>query len=85
MTDSFNVEVVMHQGSTLNLFLFKMVMDRVADKIRQEYTCTMMFADLVGQHSGKDSWSRDGKGGFVYMVVVNCSRIVEEMLGRDSR
>ena len=41
------VEVGLHQGSTLNPFLFAMVMDRLTDGVRQESPRTMIFADDV--------------------------------------
>eukprot|EP00064_Thunnus_orientalis_P000136 superscaffoldBa00000006_g136 len=45
VTDGFEVEVGLHQGSALSPFLFAMAMDRLTDKIRQEFPWTMMFAD----------------------------------------
>ncbi|XP_051788831.1 uncharacterized protein LOC127529414 [Erpetoichthys calabaricus] len=47
VTDAFNMEVGLHQGSDLSPFLFVMVMDRLTDEIRQESPCTMMFADDI--------------------------------------
>ena len=35
MTGEFKVEVTLHQGSTLNTFLFAIVMDRLMDEVRQ--------------------------------------------------
>lgn len=46
-TESFKVEVGLHQGSTMSPFLFAMVMDRLTDEIRQESPWTMMFADDI--------------------------------------
>ena len=45
--DGFKVEVGLHQCSALNHFLFAMVMNRLTDKIRQESSQTMMFADDI--------------------------------------
>lgn len=39
------VEVGLHQGSSLSPFWYANVMDRLTDKIRQETSWTMMFAD----------------------------------------
>ncbi|KAG2458644.1 RTBS polymerase, partial [Polypterus senegalus] len=47
VTDAFKVEVGLHQRSALSLFLFAMVMDSLTDKIRQESSWTMMFADDI--------------------------------------
>ena len=47
MTEGFKVEVGLHQGSTLNPFLFAMVMDRLNDEVRQESSWNMMFADDI--------------------------------------
>ncbi|KAI5610001.1 hypothetical protein C0J50_5673 [Silurus asotus] len=46
-TDWFRVKVGLHQGSALNPFLFAVVMDRLMDKVRQESSWTMMFADDI--------------------------------------
>ncbi|KAK3565083.1 hypothetical protein QTP86_033141 [Hemibagrus guttatus] len=46
-TEEFNVEVGLHQGSALSLFLFAMVMDQLSEEVRQESPCTMMFADDI--------------------------------------
>ena len=43
----FEVNVGLHQGSALSPCLLKMVMDRMADKIREEAAWTMMFADGI--------------------------------------
>ncbi|MBN3293374.1 LORF2 protein, partial [Polypterus senegalus] len=45
--DAFKMEVGLHLDSALSPFLFAMVMDRLTDKIRQEYPWTMMFADDI--------------------------------------
>ena len=51
LTEEFKVEVELHQGSALSLFLFAMVMrhtDRLTDEVRQESSWTVMFAgDIV--------------------------------------
>ena len=47
MTEGFKVEVGLHQGSALSPFLFAMVMDRLTDKVRQESSWNMMFADDI--------------------------------------
>ncbi|KAI5108115.1 hypothetical protein C0J45_1709 [Silurus meridionalis] len=46
-TDWFKVEVVLHQGSALNPFLFAVVMDRLTDEVKQESPWTLMFADDI--------------------------------------
>ncbi|KAI5089397.1 hypothetical protein C0J45_20805 [Silurus meridionalis] len=46
-TDWFKVEVGLHQGLALSPFLFAVVMDRLTDKVRQEPSWTMMFADYI--------------------------------------
>ena len=45
MTEGFQVQVGLHQGSALSPFLFAMVMDRLTDDARQESPWTMLFAD----------------------------------------
>lgn len=45
--DMFKLEVGLDQGSTLSPFLFALVMDRLADELRQEFTWTMMSAEAV--------------------------------------
>ncbi|RXN38888.1 Retrovirus-related Pol poly LINE-1 [Labeo rohita] len=47
VTEEFNVEVGLHQGSALSPFLFALVMDRMTDEVRQESPWTMMFADDI--------------------------------------
>ncbi|KAK3540824.1 hypothetical protein QTP86_002367 [Hemibagrus guttatus] len=46
-TEEFKVEVGLHQGSTLNPFLFAIVMDQLSEEVRQESPWTMMFADDI--------------------------------------
>ena len=41
------VKVGLHQGSTLSLFLFAVIMDRLTDEIRRELPWTMVFADDI--------------------------------------
>ena len=47
VTEGFDVKVGLHQGSALSPCLFAMVMDRMADEIREEGPRTMMFADDI--------------------------------------
>ena len=47
VTEGFEVKVGLHQGSALSPCLFAMVMDRMADEIREEAPWTMMFADDI--------------------------------------
>ncbi|KAK3506756.1 hypothetical protein QTP70_023753, partial [Hemibagrus guttatus] len=47
MTEEFNVEVGLHQGSALSPFLFAIVMDQLSEEVRQESPWTMMFADDI--------------------------------------
>ncbi|KAK3552554.1 hypothetical protein QTP86_014821, partial [Hemibagrus guttatus] len=46
-TEELNVEVGLHQGSTLSPFLFAIVMDQLSEEVRQESPWTMMFADDI--------------------------------------
>ena len=46
-TKNFKVKVGLHQGSTLSLFLFSVVMDRLTDEVRREPPWTMLFADDI--------------------------------------
>ncbi|KAK3570432.1 hypothetical protein QTP86_019316 [Hemibagrus guttatus] len=46
-TEEFKVEVGLHQGSALSLFLFAIVMDQLSEEVRQESPWTMMFADDI--------------------------------------
>lgn len=45
VTDGFQVVVELNQGSAPSPFLFAMVMDKLANKVRQESPWTLMFAD----------------------------------------
>ncbi|KAK3564237.1 hypothetical protein QTP86_011967 [Hemibagrus guttatus] len=47
LTEEFNVEVGLHQGSALSPFLFAIVMDQLSEEVRQESPWTMMFADDI--------------------------------------
>ncbi|KAK3528582.1 hypothetical protein QTP70_003752 [Hemibagrus guttatus] len=46
-TEEFNVEVGLHQGSTLSPFLFAIVMDQLSEEVRQESPWTMFADDIV--------------------------------------
>ncbi|KAK3556575.1 hypothetical protein QTP70_010770 [Hemibagrus guttatus] len=46
-TEEFKVEVGLHQGSALSLFLFAIVMDQLSEEVRQQSPWTMMFADDI--------------------------------------
>ena len=46
-TESFMVEIGLHQGLALSPFLFAMIMDRLTDKLRREPPWTMLFADDI--------------------------------------
>ncbi|KAK3511968.1 hypothetical protein QTP70_027665, partial [Hemibagrus guttatus] len=46
-TEEFKVEVGLHQGSALSLFLFAIVMDQLSEEDRQESPWTIMFADDI--------------------------------------
>ena len=45
VTQGFEVEVGLHQGSALSPCLFAMMMDMMTDDIREEAPWTMMFAE----------------------------------------
>ena len=47
MTDALKVEVGLHQQSVLNPFLFVLVLVRLTDDVRQEYSWMMKFADDI--------------------------------------
>ena len=46
-TKDIKVEVGLHHGSALSLFLFPLVMNRLTDDVRQESKWRMMFASVV--------------------------------------
>ena len=46
-TESFKVEVGLHQGSALSPFLFAVIMDMPTDKVRRKPLSTMLFADDI--------------------------------------
>ena len=45
--ESVKVKVRLHQGSTLNPFLFAVIMKRLTDEVRREPSWTMLFADDI--------------------------------------
>ena len=47
VTEGFELKVGLIQGSALSPCLFAMVMDRMADDVREEAPWTMMFADAI--------------------------------------
>ena len=47
VTEGFEGKVGLHQRSALSPCLSAMVMDRMTDEIREEASCTMMFADDI--------------------------------------
>ena len=47
LTESFQVKVGLHQGSSLSPFLFAVIMDRLTDELREEPPWTMMFVDDI--------------------------------------
>ena len=46
-TESFKVQVGLHQGLTLSPFLFTVIMNRLTDEVRRESPWTMLFADNI--------------------------------------
>ena len=47
VTDGFNLEVGLHQGSAPSPFLFAMVMNRMTGEVRQESLWTIIFLDDI--------------------------------------
>ena len=47
VTEYFKVEVGLHQGLALSLFLFAVLMDRLTDEVRLESLWNMLFADDI--------------------------------------
>ncbi|KAK3522813.1 hypothetical protein QTP86_002563, partial [Hemibagrus guttatus] len=65
-TEELKVEVGLHQGSALSLFLFAMVTDQLSEEVRQESPCTMMFADDIvicseSREQVKKTWRGKGR------------------------
>ena len=46
-TESFKVNIRLHQRLALSLFLFPVIMDRLTDEIKREPPWTMLFADDI--------------------------------------
>ena len=46
-SDSFNVDVGLHQGSALSPYLFLILMDALTEGVRKEVPESMMFADDI--------------------------------------
>ena len=52
LTDEFPITIGVHQGSTLNPFLFAIVMDKITKSIHEDIPWCMLFADdivLIGE------------------------------------
>ena len=47
VTNDFFVVMVLHQGSTLNPFLFSLIMDDLTREIQDELPWSMLFADNI--------------------------------------
>ena len=45
--ESFKVKVILYQRSTLNPFLFAVIMDRLIDEVKREPPWTMLFANDI--------------------------------------
>lgn len=63
VTDGLKLGVGVHQESALGSVLFAMVMDRLTDKIRQESTWVMRFADDIVICRVGSRWRRAWSGG----------------------
>ncbi|KAK3559241.1 hypothetical protein QTP86_008352 [Hemibagrus guttatus] len=65
-TEEFKVEVGLHQGSALSLFLFAIVMYQLSEDVRQDSPWTMMFADdIVICSESREQGAGGGKPGEV--------------------
>ena len=53
-SDSFNVDVGLHQGSTLSPYLFLILMDVLTEGVRKEVPESMMFADDIVLCGGRE-------------------------------
>ena len=53
-SDSFNVDVGLHQGSTLSPYLFLVLMDVLTEGVRKEVPEYMMFADDIVLCGGRE-------------------------------
>ena len=53
-SDSFKVDMGLHQGSALSPYLFIMVMDVMAEGVRKEVPESMMFADDIVLCGGRE-------------------------------
>ena len=53
-SDSFNVDVGLHQGSTLSPYLFLILMDVLTEGVRKEVPEFMMFADDIVLCGGRE-------------------------------
>ena len=47
LTDEFSIIIGVHQGSTLSLFLFTIVIDEITKNIREKILWCMFFADDI--------------------------------------
>ena len=53
-SNSFGVEVGLHQGSALSPYLFLLLMDVLTQDVRKDVPGSMMFADDIGQDNGQE-------------------------------
>ena len=53
-SDSFNVDVGLHQGSALSPYLFLILMDALTEGVRREVPESMMFADDIVLCGGRE-------------------------------